>query len=81
MTVRPELAVAVKVSGVPTVWVGMAPNAIVCANVVTSKLIGTAVAAAYVLFPDCDAVMVHVPLPVMVTVAPETLHTLDGVAL
>jgi hypothetical protein len=59
----------------------MAPNVIVCATLITSKLTGTDVAAAYVLFPACDAVMVHVPLPVIVTVEPETLHTLDGVAL
>ncbi len=67
-------------SGVPSVWVAAVPDEIVCATLFTTKLTGTTVAAAYTLLPACEAVMVHVPLPTIVAVVPDTLHTLDGVA-
>ncbi len=80
MTVSPELALAVKVSALPSVWVAAMPDKIVYATLFTTKLTVTTVASAYTLLPACDAVMVHVPLPTIVAVVPDTLHTLDGVA-
>ena len=49
LTVRLEVAVADSVSGVPTVWVGMAPKLMVCevrGAGLTVKLCGTIAAAA-----------------------------------
>ncbi len=55
LTGKPEVAVAVSVSGEPTVWVPGLLNVIVCIFPFTKKLRETGVAAAYVLFPDCEA--------------------------
>jgi hypothetical protein len=46
LTVRPEVAVAESVSGVPTVWAAIGPKLIVCSMPLTVKLRGTIVAAA-----------------------------------
>jgi hypothetical protein len=48
VTARPELADALSVSGIPTVWAAMAPKVMVCALGAwfTVKLCGTMVAAA-----------------------------------
>jgi hypothetical protein len=55
LTVRPELADADSVSGVPTAWAAIAPKVIVCARPFTVKLCETGVAAAYALSPACVA--------------------------
>ena len=57
-TGRLELAEAVSVSGVPTICVPGLLNVIVCGvsgAAFTVKLRETGAAAAYVLFPACDA--------------------------
>jgi hypothetical protein len=48
VTARPEVAVALSVSGVPTIWTGMAPKVMVCAlgAGLTVMFCGTVVAAA-----------------------------------
>jgi hypothetical protein len=48
VTARPEVAVALSVSGVPLIWVGMAPKVMVCAvgAGLTVMFCGTVVAAA-----------------------------------
>ncbi len=79
VTGRPELAVALTVKVDPTVCAGMALKVIVCdlrAAAATVKLCETDVAAAYVLFPACEAVMVHVPAVSNVAVLPDTVQTL-----
>jgi hypothetical protein len=79
VTVKPEVAVATKVSGVPTVWVPGFANVIVCdlgAAAFTVKLCETGVAAAYVLLPACEAWIVHVPADTNVAVVPLTVQML-----
>ena len=46
LTGKLELAVAESVSGVPTVWVAIAPKVMVCASPFTVKICETGVAAA-----------------------------------
>ena len=60
-TVRPELALALSVSGVPTVCAAIVPNVIVC-PASTLKLCVTVGAAAYVELPVWFAAIVHVPV-------------------
>jgi hypothetical protein len=48
----------------------------VCVSLLTVKLCDTDGAAAYVLLPACDAVMVQVPPPMSAADEPETVHTL-----
>jgi hypothetical protein len=55
VTARPELAVAVKVKGVPTVCMAGVLNVIVCGSAFTAKLWGTGVAAAQVALPPWEA--------------------------
>lgn len=77
-TVRPELAVADKVDGVtPMVCAVGCVKVMVCVACATAKLCGTEVAAAYVLFPACEAVMVQVPTPTNVSVVPLTVQTVE----
>jgi hypothetical protein len=45
LTGRPELAVALTVSEVPTAWEGIAPKLILCASPLTAKLCVTFAAA------------------------------------
>ena len=45
LTVKPELAVAESVSGVPTFWAAIAPNVMVCASPLTVNSWETGVAA------------------------------------
>jgi hypothetical protein len=61
VTVKPEVAVADSVSGVPTVCVAGALNVIVCGCGFTVKPCDTGVAAAQLPLPDCAACTVQVP--------------------
>ncbi len=76
LTVSPELAVALRLSGAPTVCAAMALNVIVWPCAFTTKLCATAGAAAYVAFPGCEAVIVQVPSATNVALVPDTVHTL-----
>jgi hypothetical protein len=78
VTARPELAEAVNVSDVPTVWAAMGLKVMVCVPALTVKLCVAGVAAAYWPPPGCDAVMVQVPWAINVAVVPETIQT-EGV--
>ncbi len=79
LTANPELAVAMSESLVAAVCAAIAPNIIVCAFSTLNDS-ETEAAAAYVPLPACDAVIVHVPLPLKVAVLPESEHTVEGVA-
>jgi hypothetical protein len=79
VTVRPELAEAVKLSGVPTCWALIAPNVMVCAlgaAAFTVIACVTGVAAAYVPLPACEAVILQVPAPTNDTLLPDNVQTL-----
>jgi hypothetical protein len=54
-TASPEVAVAVKANGVPTVCVAGVLNVIVCGSALTVKLWETGVAAAQVVLPAWEA--------------------------
>src|SRR5579863_5693628 len=78
-TVKPELAVAMSVSGVPTVCVPGLAKVIVCessAAAFTVKLCETGTAAAYCALPACVAWIVQVPASRKVAVVPLTVQTL-----
>jgi hypothetical protein len=55
VTVKPELAVAESVRGIPTVCVAGALKVIVCGSGSTEKLCETGAAAAQMLLPACEA--------------------------
>jgi hypothetical protein len=76
LTIRPELAAAERVSGVPTDCMPGLANVMVWAirAALTVKLSETGVAAAYVLFPTCDAAIVQLPAATKVADLPETVH-------
>ena len=75
VTASPDVVVALTVNAaVPYVLPPNAAKAIVCATFATMKLWSTLVAAAYVALPGCDARIVQVPAPPMVTVAPLTVQ-------
>ena len=60
-TVSPELAVADKLSGVPTAWLGMAPKVMVCAMWWMKKVWSTCAASPLTLLPDWDVSIVQKP--------------------
>jgi hypothetical protein len=75
-TVRPELAVAVSVIGVPPKVAGAkGANVIDCGAALTVNGWLTLVAAAKLVLPACDAVMLAVPPPTIVSIEPETVAT------
>ena len=82
-TGKPDEAVAEIATGdAVSDWAESALNDIVCAmNAVTVKLCATDVAAFHFASPACDAVIVHVPEPlaVSVTVLPLTEHAVEVV--
>ena len=63
----------------PIVWLDGALKLIVCAANTTAKLWLTGVAAKYVVFPDCEAVMVQLPAAIKVIVVPLIVHTVGVV--
>jgi hypothetical protein len=75
LTASPEVAVAVSGSVVPIVCVPIVGKVIVCGWPATLKLCVTGVAAAYVVFPACVAVMEHDPEVKKVAVLPVTVQT------
>ncbi len=79
-----ELAVAVKLSGVPTCWAVMVPKVMVCdlsAAAVTVIGCVAASAAAKVLLPPCEAVTEQVPASTNVTVLPDNVQAPVGDAV
>ncbi len=75
LTPKPELAEAVSVRGVPTFWVAIGPKVMVCVKR-TGNVCETGVAAANVVLPSCEAVMVQLPpVAVSVAVVPLTVQT------
>ncbi len=77
LTASPEVAVAFKLSGVPTCCALIVPKVMVCAlgAAFTVKLCVTGVAAEYVVLPACEAVMLQVPGATNVTALPDTVQT------
>ena len=78
LTIRPELAFADRVSGVPTVCVpGLAKVIVCCCRVaVTEKVWEMEMAAAKVALPACEAVIVQLPPAMNEAVVPATIQTL-----
>ena len=76
LTANPELALALKVNGVPTFCAAIELKVMFCAALFTAKLCETAGAAAYVLLPGCMATIVQVPEVRKLAVVPETVQTL-----
>ncbi len=76
-TGKPELAVALTVIEVPTRCDAIALKVIVCDcwAAATLKLCVTDWAAAYTVFPACEAVMVQVPAAIKDAVLPDTVQT------
>ena len=81
VTPSPEVAVALTVSGVPTVCDVIAPKVMACAFPLTVKVWVIGVAAEYELLPDCDAVIEQLPEPTKLTVLPDTVQTVLGEAV
>lgn len=82
LTAKPEVAVAVSVSVVPTVCEAMESNVIFCAvseAAFTAKLCVTGVAAAYLSLPACVAIIVQVPGSMKVAAASLTVQ-MSGVS-
>ena len=76
-TLRPDVAVAESAGGAtPMVCVAGAVKLMVCAPI-TKKDFGCVGAAAKVLLPGCEAVMMQVPGATRVSVLPLTVHTDD----
>ena len=74
-TARPELAVADKTTDEPAEYVPMIAGNEMLWPVSTTKLVPTAVAAAYVAFPACNTSMEQVPVAMKEAVLPNTVHT------
>jgi hypothetical protein len=83
LTGRPELAVAVSVTGIEVLitWAGIAAKVMVCAMGLTVKLCVTMGAAAYTVLPACVAWMVQVPAASSEAVDPETVQMVSVVEL
>ena len=75
LTGRPEVALALTMkSGSPNVLFANAPNVIIWFALAIENACGTSAAALKLLFPLCDAVIVHDPALAMWTVEPVTLQ-------
>ena len=77
LTVRPELAVAVSASCVPTVWGAGLVKVMVCGWPLTVMFCGTIVAAAKVELPVCVAWIVQVPAATKIAAVGEVVETVQ----
>ena len=74
-TGKPEVAVALRASDVPSVCSLIGGKLMVWGCATTEKLWETWRAGGTLLFPACEATMVHVPVPIKLAFAPEIVQT------